>query len=171
MRRFAVLAVVFALSCIQSGAQKLPSNVADAAIFVRKFYKWYVPVAKKSKDRPAEIALQERTSNFDPVLAAALNEDFGMQEKSKEIVGLDWDPFLSGQDTCNSYPQSTPTATTNTILVPVFCEQNGKLSVKAAVTAEVSYRQGQWVFVNFHYDNGQDLVTLLARLKKDREKR
>ncbi|MBS1814349.1 MAG: DUF3828 domain-containing protein [Acidobacteria bacterium] len=169
MRKVAVLAVVFALNCMQTGAQKLPSNVADAAIFVRKFYKWYVPIAKKSKVRPAEIALQERASSFDPKLATALEEDFRAQEKAKEIVGIDWDPFLSGQDTCDSYPLSTPTAKINSVLVPVFCEQEGKLSAKPVVTAEVSYRRGQWVFTNFVYPQ-DDLMALLMQLKQEREK-
>lgn len=167
-RTFVVSLALLLLCSVQGSTQKLPSNVAEAQIFVRKFYKWYTPIAQKSKQRTASVALNERRSSFAPKLVASLEADFAAQQNSNEIVGIDWDPFLSGQDTCDKYPDSTPVAMPNTIRVPIFCQQGNTLSSKPVVIAEVSYVQGRWVFTNFIYEKN-NLLEILAGLKKSRE--
>lgn len=157
--RTSVVSLALLLLCsMQSSTQKLPSNVASAQIFVRKFYKWYTAAAKKPHEAPAAvIALGDRGSSFDSKLAedtyAAINAN-----------ALPFDPFF-GVEGCDAYPESTPTLTKTSILVPVFCSRGGKLSDKPVVTVEVTFEREKWYFNNFVYEKG-DLRSMLAAAKK-----
>jgi len=135
--------------------------------FVQDFYNWYVPaVASRGSARPADIALRDRASAFDPSLARQLKEDSDAQAKvHDDIVGLDFDPFLFAQDACQRYEVLNVQKRPDSYLVDVRgvggCEKHDAVDV----IAEVASRNGAWVFVNFHYP-GPDATNLMAVLKQ-----
>src|SRR5438128_5333219 len=63
------------------------------------------------------------------------------------------------------------TAKGDAYLVEVFGICEGKKNKTADVTPEVSFKDGKWVFVNFHYGNGGKEDNLLSILKQLREER
>ena len=149
-----------------------PAETKVVRDFVQDFYNWYVPAATNiGSGRPADLALQNRPSAFDPALARRLKEDSDAQAKvPDDIVGLDFDPFLAAQDPCERYEVMNAEAKAQHYLVAVRgvggCEKHDA----ADVIAEVASVNGAWVFVNFHYpgERQSDLLTVLKRLRDDR---
>lgn len=143
--------------------------------FVQKFYDWYLARDKaltneNSQKSVMEVALREKRSSFSPGLVKALQEDVAASEKSpNEIVGLDFDPFLNSQETPEKYIVGQVRAKGDHYLVDVFGVLEGKKDSKPTVVAELTSKNGQWIFANFHYDK-DDLVSVLEQLKKDRDK-
>ena len=150
------------------------STVADnAQQFVRAFYAWYVPIALNPKGGVAwERALTKKAFSFSDEIGRRLREDARAQAKVKgEIVGLDSDPFLGSQDPCERYEVGTVTKAGESYRVNVHGVCAGVREAKAHVVAEVTSKNGQWVFVNFHYpDEHSDLLKELALLRKQRGK-
>jgi Protein of unknown function (DUF3828) len=140
--------------------------------FVQEFYDWYVPASANSHvGLPSDIALQSRPSAFDVSLARQLKEDSDVQTKVPgEIVGLDFDPFLSAQDPCERYEVVDVHREAGNYLVSVRgvggCEKHDD----ADVVAEVVSKNGAWLFTNFHYPrlSSTDLLTVLKKLRDDR---
>jgi len=183
---FLTLTLMMAACSGQTGKSSTPAaadikadnkadNKADAKAvqdFVQDFYNWYVPAAAKpGSNRPAELALRDRPAAFDPALARQLKEDSEAQAKvHDDIVGLDFDPFLSAQDPCQRYEVTKVQSKGESYLVDVLgvggCEKHDA----ADVIAEVASQNGAWVFVNFHYP-GPDSTDLLTVLKKLRDER
>jgi len=161
----------------QSGSSASPSNDAAVGVvrdFVQEFYSWYVPVAANSRSGvPSDVALNTRSTAFDPSLARQLKEDSDAQAKVPgDIVGLDFDPFLASQDPCDRYEVMNVDKKAENYLVGVRgvggCEKHNE----ADVIAEVASRNGASLFVNFHYPglNHSDLLTILKGLRDDRKK-
>jgi hypothetical protein len=141
-------------------------SALDAA---REFYTWYVPIAQKSDGLAA--VLKQRPNALTPALADALKADRAAAAKNKdEIVGLDGDPFLDSQDPCESYEVGTAAPGGTRALVPVYSVCQGKRSAKPEFTVELALQKDKWQIANIHFQRGGDLVSLLARLKNDREK-
>ena len=46
----------------------------------------------------------------------------------------------------------------------------GKKNEKESVVAELSPANGGWQFVNFHYEESQNLMSILKTLRDEREK-
>ena len=140
--------------------------------FVQGFYNWYVPLALKDTAEPAfNLALKSRSAAFNPELLNALREDSAAQAKvTGDIVGLDFDPFLYSQDPDASFEFGAATQKGAGNRVDIFAMRSGKKSAKPAVTAEVVQKDGRWVFVNFHYPDGTDLLSILKTLRDERKK-
>ena len=142
-----------------------------AAAFVASFYEWF---ARPKSAGGAEFnvdAIEERATSFDAQLMAALREDRAAAARSPgEIVGLDFIPFTANQDPCEAYVTGEATMAADRIRLPVFSVCNGRRLAEPSVTAEVSMRNGEWVFTNILFDDGDDLVALLRRLADDRAK-
>ncbi len=145
--------------------------------FVQKFYNWYVAREKaltkaNSHKDVMEVALKEKRSAFSPELARALDEDVIASRKSPgEIVGLDFDPILASQEDPERYVVGEVHANGNHYLVDVFGFLEGKKDSKPTVVAELTLKNGQWTFANFHYEGDtSNLVDVLKQLKKDRDK-
>ena len=147
--------------------------------FVESFYDWYVPQALSHSSVPApEFALKQRSSVFNPHLAAALREDFAAQAKSPgEIVGLDFDPFLSGQDPCEQYEVGKITQKAGTYSVDIYAICSGKKSSVPDVVAELIHPGTGWEFINFRYPDAAkqfpksaDLLSILKMLREERHK-
>jgi len=146
--------------------------------FVRSFYDWYVKQLDSSTG-----SLKDRPSAFSPELYRALMDDMEAQAKADEIVGLDWDPILSG----NGRPFGDHyVAGRITIKSEAVCwaemhdTPSGKKSNEPVVAAELVNKDGQWHFINFYYSFPQSdlagsvsrggLLTILKHLREAREK-
>jgi hypothetical protein len=174
LKQFVMCCVTFsALACAppaSANGEKHSSQLA--ARFAQEFYAWYMPVVVDGQVIPAwKAALEKRSEAFSPELAAALKSDVDAQEKvTGEIVGLDFDPFLFSQDPCERYDVGKIIAHGSRYRVAVHRVCDGSKSEDPDVIAEVARQDGEWVFVNFHYPQGKDLVTTLKLLKDSRSK-
>jgi Protein of unknown function (DUF3828) len=159
-------ALVLALAgSLQAGAADSPRE------FVQAFYNWYVPVTGQNNPVAAwDVALKDRSALFSPELLRLLKEDSAARAKAVgDIVGLDFDPFLSSQDPGQRYEVGGITQKGAAWLVEITDVRNGKKIEKPCVVVELSHQDGRWLFVNFHYEDG-DLLTTLRLLREDREK-
>jgi hypothetical protein len=154
----------------QSGSDASASDSVKK--FVQGFYDWYAPKAVSSSSGPAwNTALKVKGACFSPELGRKLREDSEAQAKAEgEIVGLDFDPFLNGQDPGKHYSVGKVVAKGESYLVEVHRVVSGKPEEKPTVTAEVTGKNGQWYFVNFLYPNDHNLLGVLKALKDDRDK-
>ena len=169
---------VFLIAClaIPSSAQQPSPVAASCRQFAQDFYTWYIPIVHKQLKVPAsEIALKKKPTAFSAELLRALKEDSEAQAKvSDDIVGLDFDPFIGGQDPSDHYELRNASLKGDRCTVEIWSASRGHNSPKPTkpdATAELSRQTGSWQFVNFHYaDDPSDLLTTLATLAKDRSK-
>ena len=164
------LALSLAL-CIPALAQE-PKLEDSARKFAQEFYGWYVPVAAKGNKGPAfEIAIKQKPSFFSPQLLQALQEDAAAQAKvSDDIVGLDFDPFLSSQDPSNQFVLGQIIRKEDGYWVYFYNSKATQKHGKPNVIAVVTQSKGHWYFTNFRFPDGGDLLKTLKALKLDREK-
>jgi len=75
-------------------------DIQSCRKFTREFYDWYVPYTQKQLSVPAsDVAIRRKPGVFSPSLLEALKADSEAQARAKqEIVGIDFDPFVGGQD-------------------------------------------------------------------------
>jgi len=94
------------------------------------------------------------------------------QAHAKEIVGLDFDPFLGSQDPADHYEVRQATVKNGTCSVGIWRSSSRDTAAKIdepEAVAELKQENGRWRFVNFKYPpEGQDLLHLLADLRKER---
>ena len=140
-----------------------------ASAFVQKFYDWYTPIALKPGDALA-VALRERPADFEPVLYRALKDDEAAQRKSKDLVGLDFDPILNSQDPGKHYQVGRVEKQGQDYLVEVRDTELTKPQSAADVVAQLEQKDGHWIFVNFRYQENGDLISILKQLVEDRRK-
>jgi hypothetical protein len=139
--------------------------------FVQRFYDWYVPKAVEHSSAPAwNVALQAKGSSFSPELRVKLRKDSAAQARAEgEIVGLDFDPFLNGQDPDPHYQVKKIRRRGERYRVSIDSSSTANSSNNPSVIAEVMQQRGQWRFVNFRYANGRDLLSILKALNSSRE--
>jgi hypothetical protein len=144
--------------------------------FVQEFYDWYVPKAASDDKNPgpaSDLELKRWHASFSAELYRLLREDSAAQAKADEIVGLDSDPFLWTQDPGDPpgdpYIASKVKRKGDSYWIEVYRVSAGKKSEKPAVTPELVFKNGHWIFVNFHGENG-DLLSWLKDLRKARQK-
>jgi hypothetical protein len=164
-------------------AQTTPSSqdaLKSVRNFVQEFYRWYVPKALDLRTNSLELALKHRSYAFSPELLEALKEDSDAQARAREIVGLDFDPFLDTQDPAERYELGRITQKGNTYLVEVFGVYPARPPDLPEgipeVIVEVARRNGHWVFTNFlyppiakQYPESGNLLAMLKSLKEARE--
>lgn len=157
-------------------AQPSVQDKADVKAFVQKFYDWYVvlytaPVNKKNPACSCEIPTKQHPEYFDLSLRKALKDDFAAQAKVKgEIVGLDSDPFLGGQDIGLGYQAGNVKNIGNKFLVDIHDIDKGKsekekLAAPVTVIAEVAKSNEHFVFTNFIFLIDGKRFSLLKMLK------
>ncbi len=145
--------------------------------FVSEFYSWYVPEAVKKHKGPAwDLVLKYKGHTFSAELFRALRDDSRAQARVQgEIVGLDFDPFLNTQDPCESYELGNITRKDHHYRIDLYSVCSGKRSERPSVICEVARTNGNWVFVNFLYENMMkeypNSANLLATLKLLQEER
>jgi len=146
--------------------------------YVQSFYSWYLPKALDVNETHAiDEALRSKVFGFSPELFKLLQEDAESQAKYPgEIVGLEFDPFLSSQDPSERFVVTDVGHKGGTY----FVEVNGISSTgkKEKVIAELTRKKDQWLFVNFHYPKFEhanakdaDLITILKHLRELRQAR
>ena len=147
-------------------------GLTPAALFAQNFYDWYaLQASKETSQTTSDIALQQRASSFCPELKSKLRADSEAQSKaSGDIVGLDFDPFTYSQDPAKHYHVENVAARDKRYVVEVHRVISGKVEQKSTVTAEIAEEEGHACFANFIYPNGLNLVSLLDRLQKSRNK-
>ncbi|HLJ55488.1 MAG TPA: hypothetical protein VKT77_10655 [Chthonomonadaceae bacterium] len=196
-----LVTLLFAMPGCRAGLARSPSRLAPAAViraaqashdkqmwahsragdsveqrscrkFVAEFYAWYLAKAKKGD--PLQAALRQRKACFSADLARKLAEDRAAASRSpNEIVGLDFDPVLNGQDFGEKYVPGAVTVKDGRYFVDVGCVFPGNKRESAAVTPVLRRVAGRWVFANFIYKSEgkvDDLISILGRLKAERRK-
>jgi hypothetical protein len=163
----------------------LPSQAQDAEEiqkscrnFVQSFYDWYV----KRPEFPR--ALKYRPSAFSPELSRRLREDHEAQVKAPgDIAGLDFDPFLNGQDPGEHYVVGRiELKGKKTCWAEIHRGSADEMSKQTYVGAELVSNVGRWQFINFYYPLANSdadfsasvshggLLALLKDMRKDRQK-
>jgi hypothetical protein len=118
-----------------------------------------------------EIPTKQRPEYFDPGLRKALMDDYAAQAKAKgELVGLDSDPFLGGQDIGLGYQTGNVKNIGNKFLVDIHDIDKGKsekekLASPVTVIAEVTKSNEHFVFTNFIFLIDGKRYSLLKTLK------
>ena len=156
---------------------KHADSSASAKRFAQSFYDWYTPFATSdSLDRlgkiSAEVPTTERPELFSPQLLAALRADFLAEANAKgDPAGIDFDPFLSGQNPCEQYKVGSISLRHKSYLAKVYPVCSGKLSDSVQVIAELQPTANGWQFINFHYPRAHtDLVRALKYWRDQRRK-
>jgi hypothetical protein len=130
--------------------------------FVEGFYRWYVPAAQKVDGAShSDFAIQQKGRAFSPELRRLLKEDSEAQAKCSDIIGLDMDPFLMSADE-ESYEVGRIVNEGGSYKAEIYGVRSGKRLATSILIAEFS-RAGHWFFVNFHYPDHTDLLTILKR--------
>lgn len=141
--------------------------------FVVDFYKWYVP------KHTLEDAVKVRGRQFSAKLYKALKKDIDAASKSPgEIVGLDFDPIVNGQDVADRYRVGQCRKKDGKFFVDVYAEWKEPSVPKSKgpdIVAELSAQEGRYVFENFHYGEtkfkeNENLLSILKVLENDRLK-
>ncbi|HZY35823.1 MAG TPA: hypothetical protein VFE53_04200 [Mucilaginibacter sp.] len=161
-------------------AQAKPDDKESARVFVQKFYDWYSvlfdaePVQKPGKLSSQQIAMKHSREFFSAHLRTALSDYYNRPLKDDEDIGLDFDPFIAGQDlgaglqTCNVRQEG------NRFWVDVHNIKKGQpqKAIQAAevlAVAEVTKEDGHWVIINFEYPPAGDKANLLAMLEDQKK--
>jgi len=168
VRRTLPFLLSLAVAALQAQEAKREDSVRK---FARDFYRWYAPIAAKSdKGTPFAIAIKQRPSSFSPELLQALHDDAEAQAKAVgEMVGLDFDPFLNSQDPPNHFVIGQINLKNDGYWVDIHTPKSEKVHAKTSVIAVVNQSGGHWVFTNFRFPNGGDLLETLQSLKHDRQ--
>src|SRR2546421_11972724 len=143
-----ITALVLLLSYAHAPALS-QDRAASCRAFVAAFYRWYT---RSAEHGGFEAAVRRRRGSFSSELVRRLNEDTAAQARtSGEITGLDFDPFLNAQDVAQRYTVGRVTHRGSRYFAQVSAIWNGKKESKPAVTPELIFTGGRWVFLNFHY--------------------
>ena len=176
MKAIKALVLGITLVCLGSSSPCFATEHETAATqgscrdFVASFYHWYIPKAFSNNGDEVKLALTQKRSSFGEELYHGLSEDAEAQAKSPgELVGLDFDPFLGGQDLRDRYLFGAAMLDGDTCRVRVYGISSGKRNSKPDVIPELVFRNNEWVFVNFRYHQS-DLLGVLKNLKELRQR-
>jgi len=177
---FTVLGFAFSA---KSQVQSVTNEKESARIFVQKFYDWYLVLWAEAQKHPSrsatrELAVSQKPEYFDNALKSALAKDDSAQNKSGDIVGLDFDPFLRCQELYGEYQACDVKRTGGKYFVDIRNIEKGKTEkeirgAELRVVAGLVKRNGHWIFTNFMYpskDGKSNLLSMLKDLKNDRDK-
>jgi hypothetical protein len=169
------LAVSFSSTSRAQDTQKIEASCRN---FVQSFYDSYIKQLDSSRG-----SLKDQASAFSPELYRALMDDTEAQAKSDELVGLDWDPILSGNGRPfgNHYVVGRISIKSEAVCwAEMHDTPSGKKSAEPVVGAELVNKDGQWRFVNFYYAFPKSdfstsvshggLLTILKKLQEARQK-
>jgi len=167
-----LLALLISCNLFQGQA---PTSVGNDSCrrFVQAFYDWYLPRAKKTRGTASNLVLKYRSTDLSLELRKRLKEDSDAQARSRDLVGLDFDPFLNTQD--DSFERCTVEHVfrkNSNYWAQVTCVFPGPNPSKAQIMPEVMPQGERWQFVNFHYhdDSGDtDLLSILKDLQNERQ--
>ena len=172
-----LLAVMAFNACGRAQNKDSGGTQDSCRLFAQEFYDWYLPNTHvkqaKINGMPAlDFALKNRRTAFDPELARQLDEVRAQEKRDKEPL-LDFDPVLNSQDPASHYAVQKTELKDGRCWADVYGEWRVfKKSEKPSVMAELTFRNGQWLFTDFWYpdsehpDNENLLRILRFLLKK-----
>ncbi len=149
------------------GSLARDSVAQDAAAFVQAFYEWYAEHHNRFED-----AVRLRSDVFTPELLRALRADLAASSRAKDdVVGLDWDPFMGGQEPCVPMRVDVVTRRADTLFVAMRgqCTDIPPRAAPDAVPGLVRGARG-WAIADIRH--GGDLGSLrqdLAELAAQRD--
>jgi hypothetical protein len=154
---------------LRAQADNLAKMKASCGRYVLEFYDSYATNVFGKPRGWLEPILHEKRMAFSRDLLDVL-EKFSRARinHQAEIDDLDFDPFLHAQDTADRYVIGSVTRKGDRYWVEVFGVSSGKKSSKPDVVPELTFKDGQCLFVNFHYGD-EDLVSILKRIMKTSE--
>jgi len=130
--------------------------------FVEEFYTWYSP-----RSRPGDTAkgwkqtLELMRFDLSDELARLLAENSASHGTCAQVLSPKLDPFLNAEEPDQEYKVTNVRLEGNTYKAEVSRIENGAPLANPAVVAEFRKKDEHWVFVNFLYPSGSDLVTTL----------
>ena len=143
----------------------------QAKDFVKKFYEVYL----KQKGDLLTASLRNQKSSLSPELYALLREDVQANQKAKgEIVGLDFDPFLAGNDPGDIYKTNQIQTKPQSWWVQVLGFYKGQNTPCCEAWVEVVSEKGNLQISNIHYPEwgsipeNENLKSMLKSLAKER---
>jgi hypothetical protein len=174
---------MFAFAVFLQAQVKHSESAEDSCrYFTQEFYDWYLPntrvkeIKKRGGEPALDFAPKNRRSAFDPELVRQI-EHVEAEEKREGEAILDFDPVLNSQDPALHY------VTEKTVLKDGYCwadiygkpPDKWRGSDKPDVVAELNSKDGQWLFMDFHYPNSEypdsrSLLRMLRFLRKGDEK-
>ncbi len=168
--------LLLSTGCKNTQARTGAEESAACRQFAQSFYEWYAPLTQKEGgDSASDIVLQRKAAVLSDDLFKALKADSDAQTAAKgDLVGIDFDPFVSSQDPADHYEARAAKWTGGRCLVEVWrASPNDRVEKtgKPAVIAELARENGQWRFLNLRYPGlNTDLVSVLSQLREDRRK-
>lgn len=159
-RAFGSLIVLTVLCSLGAEGQVTDRVDRSSREFLESFYQWYVSRINSPKG-DWTIALKYKRSAFSPQLFELLKEDSDAQARCCDLVGPDWDPVLYTQEPAERYVVGKIIQKGQTYLAEIYAVRHGEGAEKPDFTAEFAEKDGHWFFVNFHYPDGGDLLTVL----------
>ncbi|HVY24496.1 MAG TPA: hypothetical protein VG962_14200 [Steroidobacteraceae bacterium] len=155
-------------SASSSSSSSMDTNAAGA--FVQDFYDWYAPFANQRKNQlPWEDAVDIKSGLFAKKLLIAFKlEKHAFANPDGTYTGLDSDPFLNTYHPCEHYLAGNILVYEKNYRVAIQPICNGKLQPEPVAFAEVMLKKDHWLFTNFYYPEGQDLLHVLKNLRKQR---
>jgi len=157
------LAFLVLLLRVSSFAQSASKPAISPVEFVQGFYNWYTPLALEDKNPPTwSSALKIKAKEFAPPLLRLLREDATAQSKCRELISLDFDPFLNTQEPADHYEAAAISRKGSTYAADVYSVRFGKRSDKPDVVVEFVQGGAGYHFTNFLYPaDGTDLLAIL----------
>jgi len=164
MKVFNLALAIFVTGCgstLLSPAMAGEAQSAEAT--TRSFYSWYVPQAVAARDQPAWAKALRRKP---PALSAQLQRELASDLRKKAhasgmIEGIDFDPFLGGQDPCPRFAIGTTRMERARYLVEVrpVCPSGPE---QPAVTVSLVRVKSGLVIDDVSYGGGNTLRHALA---------
>jgi hypothetical protein len=162
MRASWALILLMVLCSLGAAAQVTGRPKVSPREFVESFFQWYVQrIHSDIPNRFWDSALNYKRSAFSSQLFELLKEDSDAQARCHDLVGPDWDLFLYTQEPAERYVVGRIAQRGQTYLAGIYAVRSGKQGEKPDETAEFVEKDGHWFFVNFHYPDGDDLLTIL----------
>ena len=134
----------FLATCGSLRAQERNGDeIQSCRTFVQGFYNWYV-----GKHFIDDVTKYKRSALSAELLGLL---KYSMPKGDDEGFVWDWDPFLASNDAGTRYSVGRITRKGAAFWVGVHHVLPPPRPAKPDVTAEVIFKDGRWLFVNFHY--------------------
>lgn len=128
---------------------------------VQTFYAWYLP-------HPDWLTVVSAKPPFlSAQLVQLLKADRAATVKTGD-EGLDFDPFLNAQNITKHVFVGTATVHGTTCTLPIYPFHTSAQPGKPPIVAALAVQNRRWVFTDFTYDFGSDLIKTLKTIAAQR---
>jgi hypothetical protein len=139
----------------------------SAREYIKTFFDWYVPRSNKD-DADWHQTLKLARWDLSPELARLLRDDAEAQAQCRELIGLDFDPFLGTQEPSAQYRFGASEQVGTRFRVKAFRVDETVVENKPDFIAVVARDSDRWYIENFLYPG--ENTDLLSILKSPRAK-